>query len=190
MNEIKNTVTLQMQQLQTLMHRMAFHGFTVNGKAVHNPYRGQGRVLSILSVKPEISQKELSGLLEMSKQSLAELLSKLEKSGYIQREPSKDDKRSITVRLLPPGRKAAADMDREPSEVDRIFDCLSEEELEQFSGYLGRIIRRCAESFPGEDLEERSRRMENFLAKYDHSFTHFDGSDDAHGGSCARCGKG
>lgn len=180
MSEIKGTITQQLQQLQTLMHRMAFHGFTVNGKEARNPYRGQGRVLSVLRMKPEISQKELTGLLDMSKQSLAELLAKLEKSGYIAREPSENDKRSSTVRLLDAGRKAAEEMEGSTKEVFQIFDCLNEEELAQFSGYLGRVIKRCAEYFPGEDLEERSRRMESFLAKYDHSFTHFDEHDGSH----------
>lgn len=174
MSEIERTVTQQLQHLQTLMHRLAFHGFKVNGKTVRSPYQGQGRVLSVLKMKPEISQKELAGLLDMSKQSLAELLAKLEKSGYIERTPSPDDKRSSTVRLLPPGREAAETMERSAPAVERIFDCLSGEELEQFSGYLDRIIRRCAAYFPGEDREERSRRMEEFLAKYDHSFTRFE----------------
>ncbi len=171
---IKSTVTQKMQQLQTLMHRMAFHGFTVDGKSSYNPYRGQGKVLSVLKMKPEISQKELTNLLDMSKQSLAELLAKLEKSGYIVREPSASDKRSIIVKLLPAGKVAAEEMDEDSMEVVRIFDCLEEKELEQFSNYLDRIIKRCAESFPGEDFEERRQRMENFLARYDHSFTSFD----------------
>lgn len=170
---MKSTVTQQMQQLQTLMHRMAFHGFTVDGRAAHNPYRGQGKVLSLLKMKPEISQKELTSLMDMSKQSLAELLSKLEKSGYIAREQMESDKRSIVIRLLPEGKRAAEEMDENSMEVVHIFDCLNETELEQFSGYLDRIIRRCAESFPGEDLEERHQRMEAFLERYDHSFTHF-----------------
>lgn len=177
MSNLNTEVTQQMQQLQTLMHRMAFHGFTTDGKmAAHNPYRGQGRVLSVLSMKPEISQKELTALLDMSKQSLAELLGKMEKSGYITREPSQTDRRSIVVKLLPAGQEAAGEMESNPLEVVRIFDCLEGEELAQFSDYLGRIIKRCAEYFPGEDLEERSRRMENFLAKYDHSFTQMDSS--------------
>lgn len=177
MSELNGTVTQQMQQLQTLMHRMAFHGFTADGKATHNPYRGQGKVLSVLSMKPEISQKELTALLDMSKQSLAELLGKMEKSGYIAREPSETDKRSITIRLLPEGRKAAEEMDGNALEVVRIFDCLEPEELEQFSACLDRIIKRCVEYFPGEDYEERRERMECFLATYDHSFTRFDEYD-------------
>lgn len=177
MNELNNTVTQQMQQLQTLMHRMAFHGFTAQGKAKHNPYRGQGRVLSVLRMKPEISQKELTELLDMSKQSLAELLGKMEKSGYIERQTSEKDKRSITIRLLPDGEKAVEEMEQSPMEVVRIFDCLEPEELERFSGCLERIIHRCVEYFPGGDFDERRRKMECFLARYDHSFTRFEEYD-------------
>ena len=93
MDELRNEVTRQLQQLQTLMHRMAFHGFSVEGKPVHNPYRGQGRVLAILKERPEISQKELTDLLEMSRQGAAELLAKLEKNGLIRRYPSAEDRR-------------------------------------------------------------------------------------------------
>ena len=82
MSEIKTTVTEQLEQLQMLMHRASFHNFMGNGMA-RNPLRGQGRVLAILKMKPEISQRELTYLLNMSKQSLAELLAKLEMSGHI-----------------------------------------------------------------------------------------------------------
>lgn len=177
MSELNNTVTRQMQQLQTLMHRMAFHGFTANGKAAHNPYRGQGKVLSVLKRKPEISQKELTELLDMSKQSLAELLGKMEKSGYIAREPSEIDKRSVVIKLLPEGQKAVEEMDSNTLEVMHIFDCLEQEELERFSESLTRVIRKCTEYFPGEDFEERSQRMERFVNKFDHSFTYFDDED-------------
>ena len=174
MSEIKNTITEQLEQLQTLMHRMAFHRSMGDGKAARNPYRGQGRVLAALNLKPEISQKELTYLLDMSKQSLAELLAKLEKGGLIAREPSADDKRSVTIRLLKKGRQAAVEMDENPMDVLQIFDCLSEEEQLQFSEYLGRIIRRCAESFSGESFEERSHRMQSFLSHNNFSFTKCD----------------
>lgn len=174
MSEMKNTVTEQLEQLQTLMHRMAFHGFTGDGKAARNPYRGQGRVLAALNLKPEISQKELTYLLGMSKQSLAELLAKLEKSGFIAREPSEDDKRSVTIRLLEAGEQAAAEMEEGTMDVLQIFDCLDEDELRRFSEYLGRIICRCAESFSGESFEERSHRMERFLSHNNFSFSQCD----------------
>lgn len=174
MSDIKSTITEQMEQLQTLMHRMVFHRYMRDGAAVRTPYWGQGRVLAMLNLKPEISQKELTYLLGMSKQSLAELLSKLEKNGYISREPLEEDKRSVTIRLLEKGRKAAQDMDNDAAGVEQIFDCLNEEELTRLSEYLDRVIHRCAETFSGADGEERRHRMERFLSHNNYGFSRMD----------------
>ena len=166
MSEIKTTISEQLQQLQMLMHRAFYHGFMVAGR-LHNTQRGQGRVLSILKIKPEISQKELNYLLGMSKQSLAELLSKLEKKGYITREPSEDDKRVIIIKLTEEGMKASvAEDESEAFEAAKILDCLNDEELAIFSEYLNRIIKRYEEQFPNEDFEERRKHMEQFMSHY------------------------
>lgn len=165
MSEIKATITEQLQQLQMLMHRASFHDFMGAGR-MHNPHRGQGRVLAMLKLKPQISQKELTYLLGMSKQSLAELLIKLEKSGYITREPSEDDRRIMTIKLTEEGMKAAEDVDDTTSEASKILDCLNEDELAAFSGYLERIIKRYEEQFPDEDFEQRRRSMEEFMTMH------------------------
>ena len=88
MGEGKTVISEQMEKLQTLMHRLVFHNYVSEGKPTRNPYRGQGRVLAALNQNPQISQKELTQQLGMSKQSLAELLGKLEKSGMIRRTQS------------------------------------------------------------------------------------------------------
>ena len=169
MSEIKDTINGQLQQLQMLMHRTMFSHF---GKA-HNPHRGQGRVLAILKLKPVISQKELTYLLNMSKQSVAELVTKLEKNGYITREPSEDDKRVMTIRLTEEGAKAADHTDEvEPDALDAL-DCLNDEELSALSEYLGRIIRQYEEQFPDEDFEERRKYMEKFMSSYGHGYEHW-----------------
>lgn len=81
----------------------------------HNIYEnrneGQGRVLALLKIQPEIATKDMAYLLGIKQQSLNELLKKLEKSGYVKRKPSKEDKRVMIV-------------------------CLTNEELEQFSSYI------------------------------------------------------
>lgn len=160
----------QLERLQTLMHRLVFHSCISEGKLARNPYRGQGRVLAALEQEPEISQKELTQRLGMSKQSLAELLGKLEKNGMISRAPSEKDKRSVIVRLLPEGRKAARELGQFSCEIEALFDCLNEEESRQFREYLARIIDRCAETFPGGDHAERLDRMENFLSNHNYGF--------------------
>lgn len=161
-DDIKDTITEQLQQLQMLMHRTMFSNF----RRTHNPHRGQGRVLAILKLKPEISQKELTYLLNMSKQSVAELVTKLEKNGYITREPSEDDKRVMTIRLTEEGSKAAEDTDENESSTSKVFDCLTEDELSTFSEYLGRIIEQYEEQYPDEDFEERRKNMEQFMSSY------------------------
>lgn len=160
MNEMKEMITSQLQQLQTHMHRIMFSQY----RKPHNPHRGQGRVLAILKLKPEMSQKELTYLLNMSKQSVAELVAKLEKSGYITREPSEDDKRAITIRLTEEGEKAIDNTDGREPDISRIFDCLNDEELSAFSEYLGRIIRQCEELRPDEDFEAHRKYVEQFMS--------------------------
>lgn len=167
MSEIKTFIIEQLQQLQMLMHRAAFHPFMGGGKS-YNPHRGQGRVLAVLKLKPEISQKELTFLLGMSKQSIAELLVKLEKNGYIKREPSETDKRVVNIRLTEEGMKAAEDIDESVPETEKIFDCLNDDELSAFSEYLARIIAQYEEQFPDEDFEQRRKSMEEFMAHFGH----------------------
>ena len=173
MDELKMTVGEQLQQLQMLMHRSRFGHYMAAGRA-YNPHRGQGRILALLKLKPEISQKELTYLLNMSKQAAAELIAKLEKSGYITREPSQEDKRVMTVKLTEEGAKAADTGEDQTSESTKMFDCLNSEELAEFSDHLGRIIKQYEEQFPDEDFEARRRKMEDFM--FFHGFGHGRGS--------------
>lgn len=111
-----------------------------------NPRTGQGRILAILKLQPEIEQKELGYLLDMSRQALAELLAKLEKSGYITRTQSERDRRSYVVTLTESGRviaeqvsAAEADNDDDPLGLAAALNTLSDSEQEQLSEYLARI---------------------------------------------------
>lgn len=103
--------------------------------------RGQGRVLRALTLVPEISQKDLTMLLDMRQQSLAELLAKLEAKGLVTREQDTEDRRRQIVRLTDEGRAAADEM--EPDEGGRselaFFNCLTDEEKEQLDSYLARL---------------------------------------------------
>ncbi|MDD2214784.1 MAG: MarR family transcriptional regulator [Oscillospiraceae bacterium] len=159
MANIKDTVTEQLQQLQMLQHRSMFaqmgHPFS--------PRRGQGRILAILRLKPEISQKELTYLLNMSKQAVAELIAKLEKNGLLTRTPSDSDKRSLTIRLTEAGQSAAEQVEERLQSNTQVLDCLNEEELATFSGYLQRLIQQYEAFFPEEDYEARREEMARFV---------------------------
>jgi DNA-binding MarR family transcriptional regulator len=105
-----------------------------------NPHRGQGRILSILKLKNEMSQKDLGFLLNMRNQSLMELLTKLEKAAYITRRPSEEDRRTMIVTLTEEGKTAAEKGESGETELTGIFDCLNEEETGKFTEYLDRLI--------------------------------------------------
>ena len=56
-----------------LLHRYQTEAARENGP-MGSPYKGQGRILAILKLKPEISHRELSYLLGISTQSMSCLL--------------------------------------------------------------------------------------------------------------------
>lgn len=102
--------------------------------------QGQGRVLALLKLKPELSQKELSTILDIRSQSLGELLAKLERQGYITRTPSSDDRRSMVVRLTDAGKAASENLEPGP-DLDSLFECLNSDEQQNLAGYLERLIQ-------------------------------------------------
>ncbi len=151
MNEMntneKPTLFEQFGKLNFLMHRYHQMNHRQHGP-MGDPHRGQGRVLTLLSLREEISQRDLLYLLDMRPQSLGELLSKLERGGYIERTPSEDDKRVMMVKITEAGKAASAETER--PDVDWLFSCLTDVEREALSGYLYRIIA-AIEAQPGMD---------------------------------------
>ena len=114
----------------------------------HDPYRGQGRILSLLKMQPEISQKELSYLLGIRPQSLGELLTKLEQNGCITRTQSTEDRRAMEIKLTEKGASMAESNEQTLSkglEEDEIFQCLTEEEKKNLAEYFDRILNNIQE---------------------------------------------
>lgn len=128
----------QFMQIQWLLIRHNHHNHMAFG-LMGNPYRGQGRVLKLLKMQPETTQKELSEILDMRPQSLGDLLKKLEQKGYITRTLSDEDKRIMIIRLTEKGANAEIQDDKQLG-FETLFDCLSEEEQTQLSEFLRRII--------------------------------------------------
>ena len=135
---------------QLLLHRLEAIQFREFGP-MGSPHRGQGRVLSILKLQPEISQKQLSYLLHMRNQSLGELLAKLEKAGMITRTPSQEDKRAMIIRLTETGKSAADTIEEIRNTADMAFDSLAESERENLRELLMKIIGWLDAKLEGEE---------------------------------------
>jgi len=164
MNENNNTLMEQFNKVGMLLLRYQHHVGTDQGPFA-NPHRGQGRILAILKMQPEISQKDLSYLLDMRNQSLSELLTKLEKAGFITRTQSEIDRRVMNIKLTEEGKAAADQAEQQKEDTDQIFEVLSEDERKNLSDYLSRFIAELEKQTRGEpDFEMTPEMMEHLKA--------------------------
>ena len=191
MNEIHEQLLEQFTHFERLAHRYQrrhLHGRGPGGPGpggpgvggpggggpgrgpLHNPHRGQGRVLSILKLQPEIPQRELGYLLDMSKQSLAEILGKLERAELIARTPSEKDRRAHIIVLTEKGKamldEEATRAQQSEENLASIFDCLTAEEQQNLNDYLTRIIAHMEEHFSDNGDERAELYRSRFFADH------------------------
>lgn len=135
MDDIYTAIYEKLSTLQWLIKRRQIFSQAGSGTFADST-RGQGRILAMLKIQPEIATKDLAYLLGIRQQSLNELLNKLEKNSYVERRPSEKDRRVMVVHLTEKGKEA-----QEPeTNYQEFLGCLSPEELQQFGEYLDRII--------------------------------------------------
>lgn len=169
MDDLYTEIYEKFTMMQGLLHRHCVLNHADCGPFA-NPARGQGRVLAMLKLQPEISTKELSYLLGIRQQSLNELLNKLERNDYIVRKPSEKDKRVMIVHLTEKGKNTQ----QEQNNYGSIFGCLDEEELYNLGGYLDRIMEVLEEqvgSAQGEAAADWMRSVRSRMGK--EKFEHF-----------------
>lgn len=126
-------------------------------KEMNNISRGQGRVLAILKRKDNISTKDLSIILGISVSGLNSLLTKLEKNGFIVKENSTEDKRVLLIKLTEKGRN----FEIKPSVDYNLFDCLDNNQKEEFDKYLNTIINELLNDIKQENPEKFEKMTQN-----------------------------
>ena len=151
----------QIEHLHWMLHRRRVRGFA--GGPTADATRGQGRILAVLKLKDGISTKDLSYLLGVRVSSLNELLFKLEKNGYVVREPSEEDKRVMLVRLTDKGRQ---EEQPEMRGAD-VFSCLKEDEQKTLEGLLDRILDalRDDEGEGNSGIYARLEKIRSYMAE-------------------------
>jgi DNA-binding MarR family transcriptional regulator len=143
MSENRQTVEKQLTQLQDVQEQMHKRKLREVGPS-SDPARGQGRLLQLLKMQPEISPTELVFILNMSQQAVAKQLGALETGGYIMRTPAADDANVSVITLTDAGKNIAGTMN-EAMEGASVLDTLTDEEIDTLNGLLGRIIARAEE---------------------------------------------
>ncbi len=81
----------------------------------------QFSVLYIISLNPEVNQRQLASVQSTERASFGETLSRLEEKGLIERRPSPTDKRAKVAIVTPAGRKILDHVLEEIDEQERDF---------------------------------------------------------------------
>lgn len=150
---MESKITNIMEKFITLGRMLMYshHHVKGHGHHMHSPYRGQGRILSLLKLEPKMSQKKLSFLLGIRPQSMGELLIKLEQNGDIVRTPSEEDKRALDIQLTEKGMDSA-DENENLAETEQnredIFSCLSAAERASMESCMDKLIDELKSRMP------------------------------------------
>lgn len=99
-------------------------------------FQGQGKILLALSDDDNLPQKVLADRLNMTPQSMAEFVRKLEKRDLVSRKKSVDDKRVTIVSLTDNGR---LEIEKRMQVIPKYLRALDDEELLQLNNILDKI---------------------------------------------------
>lgn len=130
---------MEMQREHILAGRLRACGhflyYQTGGKA------GQRRILVTLLRREDLTQKELQDILDISSGALSEILQKMEDASLIERRKSRSDRRQVRLALTDAGRARALQVrEHYLRTLERMFECLSEEEQKQLGGILEKLV--------------------------------------------------
>jgi DNA-binding MarR family transcriptional regulator len=102
---------------------------------------GQGRILFALWQKDGVPINDLVERTLLRKSTLSELLDNLEKTGYIQRQQSDEDRRKIIIKLTERTQKLQKVYINLSVEMTKIFyKGFNDDEIDEFEAFLRRIL--------------------------------------------------
>jgi DNA-binding MarR family transcriptional regulator len=129
--------------------------------------RAQGHLLGLLLVQDGLTQKELSSQLQIRPASLGELVDKLQQSGFVERRINEKDKRISNVYLTEEGRRSANEVMQARMElIDSIFSGLSEEEMNQLSTLMSKLIYSIEQN-SGDNVEDLRKEHHGMMEDHD-----------------------
>jgi len=122
------------------LSRQIFAKLLLEFKAIEiNP--AQGRVLFPLWLQNNLSFQELLEKTALSKATLSYLLNNLEETGHIERVRSKEDKRTVNIKLTKKNDEFQDKYFQVSAKMTKLFyDSFSEEEVDEFEDYLRRLL--------------------------------------------------
>lgn len=150
---MENQMNEQFMKLQHDLRRY-YHRQMAKNQG-YGPHRGQGRVLTLLKMNPEISQKDLTFVLGMRPQSVGELLQKLEDKDLITRDASEQDRRVMIIRLTNLGMEEAEKISETTDVGEELFADFSDDEKIEWA----RLVEKLSETLKNELGEDDSEEF-------------------------------
>lgn len=129
------TMTLNQLKKASKLTRLGFHK---NGPKSYK--RGQGALLNALIENDGSTQRDLVGVMGMSRSELKDIVKKAVRNGYATIEDA-DGERTYAVKLTDEGRAVAQKrVAAQDKTADEILSCLSEEEVAQLNAITEKLI--------------------------------------------------
>jgi DNA-binding MarR family transcriptional regulator len=123
-------------------------------------------------VEDGLTQKDLSDKLQIRLASLGELVSKSQQNGYVEKRVNEKDKRVSNVYITEEGRKAIEGaMNARMGLVEVIFSGLSEEEINQLSILMDKLVNSIEQSFD-ENVEDLRKEHHGITEDSDFQVLH------------------
>lgn len=124
------------------------HKVTLIYKAAMYPYFSQYKmipphfsVLSVINSSETINQIMICAELGIDKASMVKIIDGLEKNKYIERVPSKQDRRVKNLCVTPLGKKIIEKINKDRMQHEADFlSCLTEQEAQQFKNTLLKLL--------------------------------------------------
>ena len=116
--------------------------------------RTQGKILSILIMEGEMTQKELQERLGIQAGSISEIVLKLQAKGFINRTRDEEDKRKFKLTITEAGKEHFDEKRKKHMEQEKdLFDALTSEEKLQLQALLLKVYKSWEEKFEGKDFQ-------------------------------------
>lgn len=117
----------------------------------------QFAVLAAIAQSPGLSQSDLVRATGVDRSTLADMMNRMERNGWITREESASDARAYAVRLAPAGARLLATATQHARAADAaILDLLSPRKRKAFLNMLGELSKLAEEA--EKKAERRARR--------------------------------
>ncbi|MGA4851473.1 MarR family winged helix-turn-helix transcriptional regulator [Streptomyces sp. G5(2025)] len=98
-------------------------------------------VLASLASGPELSQQDLSRLLNLDPTTVVSVIDEMERNGHVERKRNPADRRRYKLHLTDAGREALAEANKVASEVESAFFApLTHHELGMFRDMLSKVM--------------------------------------------------